>query len=102
MILKKEDFSVIKINWENKVNNIQEIQQILNIGFDSMVFIDDSPSERELIRKMLPDVFVPEMPNDPANYLDYLRRLNLFEMGFNADNSFDRTAFFRQETARKK
>jgi FkbH-like protein len=102
MILRKEDFSVIKINWENKVNNIQEIQQILNIGFDSMVFIDDSPSERELIRKMLPDVFVPEMPKDPANYLDYLRRLNLFEMGFNADNSFDRTAFFRQETARKK
>ena len=41
IILKKEDFSVIKINWENKVNNIQEIQQILNIGFDSMVFIDD-------------------------------------------------------------
>ena len=65
MILKKEHFSVIKINWKSKVENIQEISKDLNIGLDSLVFIDDNPVEREQIKQMLPDVEVPDFPSNP-------------------------------------
>jgi len=100
MILKMEDFSIIKANWNNKAENIQEIKNALNIGFDSMVFIDDNPVERELVRKFHPEVCVPELPKDPANYIDYLRGLNLFEMPAIADSTVDRTKFFQDDAKR--
>ena len=56
MILRLDDISVFIANWENKVNNIRQIQSILNIGFDSMVFLDDNPFERNIVRENLPDV----------------------------------------------
>ena len=62
IILKKDDFSVLKINWNNKADNIIEIANELNIGLDSMVFIDDNPSERALVKLMIPDIEVPEFP----------------------------------------
>ncbi|MBO4918264.1 MAG: HAD-IIIC family phosphatase [Bacteroidales bacterium] len=65
MILKKGDFSSWRINWKDKVTNIREIAEELNIGLDSMVFIDDNPSERELVRQVLPMVAVPEFPVQP-------------------------------------
>ena len=79
MVLRLEDISVFVANWENKASNIRNIQEILNIGFDSVVFLDDNPFERNLVRLELPDVIVPELPEDPAEYLDYLLSLNLFE-----------------------
>ena len=65
MVLKKEDFASWRINWDDKAANIKEIAEELNIGLDSMVFIDDNPSERELIRQVLPMVTVPEFPAQP-------------------------------------
>ena len=65
MVLKKNDFSSWRINWNDKAANIREIAEELNIGLDSMVFIDDNPSERELIRQTLPMVTVPEFPTQP-------------------------------------
>ena len=67
MILKTSDFAVIKANWTNKVDNIKEIASDLNIGLNSMVFIDDSPFEREQVLTILPEVTVPEFPNQPYN-----------------------------------
>jgi FkbH-like protein len=79
MILRLKDIAVFKANWNNKVDNITSIQQILNIGFDSMVFLDDNPFERNMVREAIQDITVPELPQDPAEYLEYLYSLNLFE-----------------------
>lgn len=65
MLLKKDDFSAWRINWKDKASNIKEIAEDLNIGLDSMVFVDDSPSERELIKQSLPMVEVPDFPTQP-------------------------------------
>lgn len=64
-ILHKEDFSAWRINWEDKASNIKAIANELNIGLDSFVFIDDNPTERELIRQVLPMVGVPDFPEQP-------------------------------------
>ena len=67
MALRKEHVSAYRINWNNKADNIKELSEELNIGLDSMVFIDDNPTERELIRQILPMVEVPEFPVQPYN-----------------------------------
>jgi FkbH-like protein len=79
MILRMEDIAVFIANWENKADNIRQIQSILNIGFDSMVFLDDNPFERNFIRESIPGIVVPDLPEDPADYLEYLYSVNLFE-----------------------
>lgn len=101
MILKLEDISVFVANWNDKVSNIKYIQSMLNIGFDSMVFIDDNPFERELVKAGLPDVTVPELPEDPAEYLDFLQELNLFEAGITSALDADRTQMIQREIERK-
>jgi FkbH-like protein len=63
--LKKEHISAYRINWRNKADNIKELAEELNIGLDSMVFVDDSPTERELVKQILPMVKVPDFPNQP-------------------------------------
>ncbi len=79
MILRREDIAVFVANWESKVNNIRHIQKVLNIGFDSMVFLDDNPAERAVVRENIDGITVPELPEDPAAYWPYLCALNLFE-----------------------
>ncbi len=100
MILKKEDFAIFVANWENKADNIRHIQQVLNIGFDSMVFLDDNPFEREWVRENLPEVSVPELPKDPAQYLKTLRRLNLFETASHAKEDKTRVKKYQEEARR--
>ena len=100
MVLRLEDSSVFVANWENKASNIRNIQEILNIGFDSVVFLDDNPFERNLVRLELPDVIVPELPEDPAEYLDYLLSLNLFETVSFSENDKDRTKQYQAEAER--
>ena len=58
MVLREEHFACIKINWDNKINNMIEIAEEINIGLDSLVFIDDDPRNRELIEEKLPEVKV--------------------------------------------
>ncbi len=65
MVLREEDFAVRRINWRQKHENIREIADSLNLGLDAMVFWDDSPEERELVRQMLPQVEVPSFPDNP-------------------------------------
>jgi len=65
IVLKQEYISAYRINWNNKADNIKELAQELNIGLDSFVFVDDNPTERELIKQMLPMVEVPEFPQQP-------------------------------------
>lgn len=100
MVLKLEDFAVFIANWENKVDNIITIQKILNIGFDSMVFIDDNPFERNMVRQAIPGIIVPEMPQDPSEYLPYLKSLNLFETTVYTKEDDIRTLQYQQESKR--
>lgn len=101
MILKLDDFAVFVANWNTKVDNIRYIQSVLNIGFDSMVFCDDNPAEREIIRTYIPDITVPELPEDPAEYLLYLRSLNLFETATHSHEDAKRTRLYQQEAKRR-
>jgi len=68
MILREEHFSAARINWQPKPENLMEIARELNIGLDSLIFVDDNPNERERVRQFLPEVLVPELPTDPALY----------------------------------
>lgn len=102
MVLKMDDISVFVANWENKPDNIRYIQSILNIGFDSMVFLDDNPFERNIVRENIPQITVPELPEDPAEYLEYLYTLNLFEtVSFSGEDS-ERTKMYQIEAQRAK
>lgn len=101
MVLRLDDIAVFVANWNNKADNIRYIQQVLNIGFDSLVFIDDNPAERKIVRDNLPEVTVPELPEDPAYYLDYLQQLNLFETASSVtDEDGDRTRQYQEEAKR--
>jgi FkbH-like protein len=66
MVLREEHFAAVEINWTDKAENIREIARRLNIGVDSLVFIDDSPVERQRVREAVPEVAVPEWPQDPC------------------------------------
>ena len=100
MVLKLEDIAVFQANWETKVDNIRTIQQILNIGFDSMVFLDDNPFERNIVRENIPAITVPELPEDPGEYLEYLYSLNLFETASYSQADKDRTKQYQVEAQR--
>lgn len=101
MVLKLDDFVFFIANWNDKVSNIQQIQKALNIGIDSFVFIDDNPFERELVRTMLPGVIVPELPEDPAEYVEYLKEMNLFETTAYSNEDAARTKQYQTEEKRK-
>ena len=100
MALRLDDIAVFVANWENKVDNIRHIQSILNIGFDSMVFLDDNPFERNMVRENIPSITVPELPEDPAEYLEYLYTLNLFETVSYSGEDLERTRLYQIEAHR--
>ena len=100
MVLKLDDIAVFQANWETKVDNIRTIQQILNIGFDSMVFLDDNPFERNMVRENIPGITVPELPENPEDYLEYLYSLNLFETASYSNLDKDRTKQYQVEAQR--
>lgn len=100
MVLRLDDISVFIANWENKVSNIRKIQSILNIGFDAMVFLDDNPFERNMVRENIPEICVPELPEDPSEFLEYLYTLNLFETVSVSSLDRERTRLYQKEAER--
>jgi FkbH-like protein len=79
-ILKEEHFAALRINWQNKAANIAELAKEINIGLDSVVFIDDSPVEREQIRRTYPEVMVVDLPKNPRLYRATLENLDVFDV----------------------
>ena len=75
MRLRRDDFAASKINWESKSLNIQQLAKELNVGLDSMVFIDDNPQERQEVKTFLPQVEVPEFPSQPEGLLHFASEL---------------------------
>jgi FkbH-like protein len=101
MVLKEDDISVFVANWEPKPDNIRVIQQTLNIGMDSIVFLDDNPMERDLVRQFIPELIVPDMPEDPALYVQALAALNLFETASYSEADRQRPGQYREEAQRR-
>jgi len=79
MVLSPDMVPVFVANWQDKASNIRTIAKELNIGLDSLVFFDDNPAEREIVRQTLPMVSVPEVPTDPAYYVQCLEDAGYFE-----------------------
>ncbi len=100
MVLRLDDFACFVANWETKADNVAHIQKMLNIGFDSLVFLDDNPAERAIVRQAHPEVCVPELPEDPAEWLGFLARENLFETASYSEADAGRTEQYRQEARR--
>jgi FkbH-like protein len=101
MILKREHISCFVANWTDKAENIRHVRETLNIGFDSMVFLDDNPFERNLVRELVPGVIVPELPEDPADYVRAVSELNLFETTSFSAEDLQRADMYRAEAARR-
>lgn len=78
MLLRSSYFAAFTINWKDKVTNMKSLASELNIGFDSMVYVDDDPKKRALMQQLLPDVLTVELPVDPSEYSLSLLNLNDF------------------------
>jgi FkbH-like protein len=102
MILREEYFSAIRINWSNKVQNINSIAKELNLGIDSFVFFDDSPFERKFVKSQLPEIEAPEMPEDPTYYADFLKDLDYFNFHKVTEDDLNRNKSYAANKERKK
>jgi FkbH-like protein len=100
MVLKEADISCFIANWDNKADNLRTLAKRLNLGLDSILFIDDSPFERNLVRELAPEVCVPEMPEDPADFVPYLESLNLFEAAQFSEEDRKRADYYRSNVLR--
>lgn len=102
IVLKKEHFAAYRINWTDKATNIKELAQELNIGLDSFVFVDDNPTERELIKQMLPMVEVPEFPAQPYELMPFFKQLveDYFKVYSVTDEDKKKTEQYKQNAAR--
>jgi FkbH-like protein len=94
MLLREEHFAVFQANWSDKATNIKSISEELALGLESLVFVDDNPFERELVRKALPQVAVPEMPSDPALYARTLAAAGYFELATFSQEDLSRAAYY--------
>jgi FkbH-like protein len=100
MVLKETDISCFIANWQDKAANLRALAKRLNIGLDSILFIDDSAFERNLVRELAPEACVPEMPEDPADFVPYLESLNLFETAQFSEEDRKRADFYRSNVLR--
>jgi FkbH-like protein len=100
MLLKLDDIAVFQANWNDKATNIQAIAEELSLGLDAMVFLDDNPVERGLIRKLLPQVAVPELPEEPAYYARTLAAGGYFEAVAFASEDLKRAGFYQDNAKR--
>lgn len=99
-VLKEEDFLCIKANWENKDRNMREIADELNIGADSFVFIDDSPSERKIVRDNIEGIAVPEV-SKPEEYIHIIDRNGYFETISFTKEDKEKNKLYKENMVRK-
>ena len=100
MILKEDDFVGWKINWQDKAKNIADLTAELNLGLQSVVFIDDNPVERARVRETLPEVFVPEWPLDKLEYSRAFGGLRCFDTPTLSKEDLERTLMYAEERKR--
>jgi FkbH-like protein len=101
MVLKRQDIATFEASWGDKPAALRRIAEDLNVGLDSLVFFDDNPAERELMRQTLPMVAVPEVPEAVERYIDCLGEAGYFEaVAFTADDR-QRTRQYAANSRRK-
>jgi FkbH-like protein len=100
MLLKEDHLAVFQANWSDKASNITAIAEELALGLESLVFLDDNPAERNIVRRTLPQVAVPELPADPAYFARVLLASGYFEAVALSDEDRKRAAFY-QDNARR-
>jgi len=100
-VLKVEDFSAFKANWDPKPENIRRIAEELNIGVDSLVFVDDNPAERALVEAELPEVAVPDVGSDVSCFAGILDQERYFELGKVVQDDIDRTTYYSSNAQRE-
>jgi len=100
MLLKLDHIAVFQANWNDKATNIQAIANELSLGLDAMVFLDDNPVERGLVRRLLPQVAVPELPDEPSYYARTLAAAGYFEAIAFAVEDLKRAGFYQDNAKR--
>src|SRR5262245_6338040 len=100
MLLRLDDFAAIRINWNDKAENLRSIASELNIGLDSIALVDDGAVEREWVRTRLPEVTIVELPEDPFGFADAVRRSPVFERLRLSDEDRTRAASYREQQQR--
>jgi FkbH-like protein len=100
MILKLDDIAIFQANWNDKPTNIKAIAKSLGLGLDTMVFLDDNPAERDLVREVLPEVAVPELPDDPALFARTLAAAGYFETVVYSPEDRVRADFYQDNAKR--
>jgi FkbH-like protein len=104
MRLREEHFAAVRINWEDKSSNLRSLAEELNIGLDSLVFLDDNPAERSWVRQAVPEVLVPDWPDDPGDYKTALLKLSarhFYKLGITAEDRQRGEAYQAQAERRK-
>ncbi|WP_244513147.1 MULTISPECIES: HAD-IIIC family phosphatase [unclassified Ensifer] len=94
MLIREEQIAVFQANWDDKATNIKAIAGALSLGLESMVLLDDNPAERGLVRQILPQVAVPELPDDPALFARTLAAAGYFEATIFSDEDRRRAAYY--------
>jgi FkbH-like protein len=100
MLIREEHLTVFQANWNDKATNIKAVSEELSLGLDAFVFLDDNPVERGIIRQMLPDVAVPELPADPALYARTLAAGGYFESLAFSEEDRKRADFYASNAQR--
>lgn len=100
MLLREEHFAIFQANWIDKATNLATIAAALNLGRDSLVFLDDNPAERMQVRAAHPEIAVPELPGDAALYVRALTAAGYFEALTFSDDDRARAGFY-QDNARR-
>ena len=102
MVLNLSDFAAFSANWSDKPSNIKGLAKMLNLGTDSIVFLDDNPTERALVREVMPEIAVPELPKDPSGYLDALDTWRYFDAVSLSEEDLNRSSQYRSNQEREK
>jgi len=101
MVLRRTDFAAVRLNWADKVSNLVEIADELNLGLESFVFLDDNPAERAMVAANLPAVLTVDLPGDPSHYLETLLALDVFDSLGVTDEDRARGEMYRNAQVRR-
>ncbi len=100
MVLKEDDIVAFRVNWDDKAANIKAIADMIDLGLESFVFLDDNPAERKRVRDALSAVAVPELPEDPSDWIPVFQAAGYFEQaGFSSEDQL-RAGFYKANARR--
>jgi len=99
-VLKLDDFQVFKANWQPKTDNIEQIAGEINVGLDSLVFIDDNPAEREIVKSRLPVVNVPDIGSNVEDFIDHIDKGGWFEPISLSSDDLERNRYYEDNKKR--